>query len=261
MKKTTVLAFGNRGGSAGKTTSVVSLAGLLGQAGWKVLVVDADPQADATSSLGVNPAKGKTIGEVMLDEISLEDVIVETTSAPGVSVVPSWNGLDGQLAQMSTMMGPELRLAGALKDLQHRFDVVLIDAPGSGQTMSIATLLPADAAITVTRPAMKETKGIPKFLRLVEDVARVYGRPDLKTVAVIPCDVPPKNAGAIYQRTLELLANQPWSAIITPPVRHSVRVAEAYAAAQPLSLMPTEAVTGDYKAVLDWLGQTHVLDW
>jgi chromosome partitioning protein len=257
----TVIDVANRGGSAGKTTTVVNLAAMLGGAGQRVLVVDADAQANATRWLGVQPGAGPAVGDVMLGNTTLDEAICEATSAPGVALVPASPELDQQLVALAGVIGAEFRLARALERLAG-FDVVLIDSPGSGQTMSVATLLPADAAITVARPTLKEIQGVQDFLGLVREVAAAY-KPALRTVAVIPCDVPPKNAGGLYQDSLALMAAQPWSDLITPTVRHSVRVPEAYAAQMPLTCkaLRGEPVTLDYLAVLDWLADKRVVDW
>jgi len=253
-----VIDVANRGGSAGKTTTVVNLAAMLAEAGYRVLVIDADAQANATRWLAVKPEPGRTIGHVMLGEVGLDDVIVDATSAPGVSLVPASPELDQQLVYLAGAVGSQLKLARALeKHTGH--DLVLIDSPGSGQTMSVATLVPADVAITVTKPTLKEVQGVHDFMRLVDEVAESF-KPSLKTVAVIPCDVPASNAGALYQEALALMTQQSWAHLVTPPVRHAVRVPEAYAQQVPLTATPREPVTADYRAVLQWLTDKHVID-
>ncbi|MDR1768336.1 MAG: AAA family ATPase, partial [Propionibacteriaceae bacterium] len=139
------IAVGNMAGSAGKTTTVVTLAALHAQLGRKVLVIDADAQANATQWLGVDPdAAAATTGSVLLRRASIRDAATGTNT-PNIDVVPSNRTLDADLFHLATAVGAHNRLRSALADLDG-YDLVLVDCPGSGSTMTVAALAAADQA-------------------------------------------------------------------------------------------------------------------
>lgn len=139
---TKVIAVANASGSAGKTTTVVSLADLLGRT-QRVLVVDADAQGTATAWLGHDPyALTATLGDVLLRRTSPESAVL-ATKVKGVSLLPSNRSLEPATIQLDSAIGPEQRLRLALAKLEA--DVVLIDCPGSVSTITISGLVAADA--------------------------------------------------------------------------------------------------------------------
>lgn len=258
---TKVITVGNSGGSAGKTTTTVSLAALLAQAGTRVLVVDTDVQATATSWLGITPDETATIGDVMLGTKSIDEVAV-ATNTDNVWLVPAWRGLEEQVQRLAGKVAPQQQLAQAIGNATISADVMLVDSPGAGSIMKVATLMAADMALTVTVPGWKEIAGVGAFMSLVDEVTQArFWKPGLKTVGVVPCDVPPANAGDHYKELMSFMRAQEWADLMTPPIRQTVRVREALAAATPLPLWaPREPVTADYRAVVDWLTAKRVID-
>ncbi|NHC13706.1 ParA family protein [Motilibacter deserti] len=255
------VAIANQAGSAGKTTSAVTLAALLAQGGHEVLLLDSDAQANATTWLGGNEPEA-TLGDVLLRRrgLTLTDAAVET-DVPRLRLVPADERLDADAVELSRALGGEQRLRQALEAMaeqQAAADVVLVDCPGALSIFTIAALVAADSVVTVAQPTVKELAGVPKLEATVEDVRGAYN-PKLALGGVIPCNVPPAGAGALYSQALALLGEN-YGDVVTPPVRRSVRVPEAYAQQRPLPVhSPREAVTDDYRAVLDALARAGVL--
>ncbi|MDO5633443.1 MAG: ParA family protein [Micrococcus sp.] len=247
-----VLAVANIAGSAGKTTTVVTLASLLAEQGRRVLVVDLDGQANASTWLGVEQPAATT-ADVLLKRSPVEDVVVETSVA-GVSLLPADEGLYGldQQIAASPSVGSEQRLRVALRRVRDEHDVVLLDCPGAINSATFAALIAADAVLSVVMPTVKELEGVPKLAGIVEEVVEAYGG-DLSLRAVIPCAVPPASAGKMYAEAVAML-HEDMPELATPSVRRSVRVAEAYAHRIPLPAWAARAeATQDYRAVLEWL--------
>ncbi|GAB7192796.1 ParA family protein [Kineococcus sp. NUM-3379] len=250
-----IVTIANAAGSAGKTTTVVTLAALLAEAGHRVLVMDADPQANATSALGLNDPK-VTLGDVLLRRADLADAIAET-AVPGLHLVPSSGRLDADAVDLSHVTGGEQRLRLALNQ-GPSYDVVLIDCPGAVSILTIAALVASTAAVTVAQPTIKEIVGLPRMEATVEEVRDAYN-PTLSLSAVVPCIVPAASAGAAYGEAVDLIRSE-WGDLVTPTVRRSVRVIEAYARSVPLSIhAPLEGVTEDYRSVLKHLTAAGVL--
>lgn len=251
-----VIAVANASGSAGKTTTVVSLADLIGRHR-RVVVVDADGQATATSWLGHRPETVLVgLGEVLLRRAGVNAAVLDTDTS-GVRVLPSNRSLDAATIELNTVIGREQRLKRALAQLAGT-DVVLIDCPGSVSTITISALVAADAILTVTQPTLKEITGVPEMLDAVEAV-RDDLNPRLRFAGVIPCIVPASSHGRIYSDAMALL-HKTYDPCVAPPVRRSARVAEAHAQQVPLpTWSPRDNVTHDYEAVYEWLKTRDVL--
>lgn len=124
-----VIAVPTAAGSAGKTTTPGLPGRHPGARGRSVLVVDGDPQATATEWFGIDPNDVELdTGPVMLGRVTLADATPDT-NVPGVQPVPAAPSLDGDMVELSKLLGPEQRLKRALADVQA--DVVFIDCPGS----------------------------------------------------------------------------------------------------------------------------------
>ena len=251
-----IIAVPTAAGSAGKTTTVVSVAAILGRRGRRVLVIDGDPQATATEWLGVDPDEPRPdIGAVLLRRSSLADAIIDTV-ADGVRLVPASPGLDGELMDLGKVLGPEQRLRQVLPTVDA--DIVLIDCPGSISPFTIYALVAAHAVVTVTQPTMKELRGLPKLEAVVDDVRGAYN-PDLTLSAIVPCIVPAATAGRLYVDAMAQLAGA-YDGLVTPPVRRTTRIPEAHSHNTPLPLhAPTDPATTDYEAVADWLAEREIV--
>lgn len=251
-----ILAVANAAGSAGKSTTVVSLAALVGQSGRTVLVVDGDAQATATEWLGITDPSA-TLGDVLLRRSPLTDAILNTNT-PNVQLVPAARDLDADLVELAAVVGREQRLKIALTQTDVDYDVVLIDCPGSISTLTVAALVASTAVLTVTQPTMKEMSGVAALDTVISDVREAYA-PHLRLAGVVPCIVPGAGSGRLYSDAMALLTRT-YPTLVTPPVRRSVRVPEAHAQSLPLPLhVPADPVTDDYRAVLGWLTERGVL--
>ena len=251
-----VIAVPTAAGSAGKTTTVVSLATILGARGRRVLVIDGDPQATATEWLGVDPDEPQPhIGAVLLRRSSLADATIDTV-ADGVQLVPASPGLDGDLIEVGKVLGPEQRLRQVLPSA--KVDVVLIDCPGAISPFTIYALVAATTTMTVTQPTMKELRGLPKLEALVEDVREAYN-PTLTLSAIVPCIVPAPTAGRLYVDAMAQLQGA-YDGLVTPPIRRTTRIPEAHSHSTPVPMhVPHDPVTADYEAVADWLTKRGIV--
>ena len=252
-----IIAVANAAGSAGKTTTVVTLAALLAEAGQRVVVVDLDGQANATRWLGIDPkALTHTVGGVLLDQCSVAEAVVDTNTE-GVRLLPANSSVNGDALELRDAVGREMRVKAAMANLSD-VDVVLIDCPGTIGLMTVMALVAADAALTVAQPSMKELEGIEELEKTISQVRKFFGA-SVSLRGVVPCIVPPASAGRLYANSIEL-ARDTYDELLLPPVRRSVKAAEAYAFAEPLpSFAPHEGVTEDYRDVVRQLQATGVL--
>lgn len=241
----TTVSIINEAGSAGKTTTAVTLAALAAQDGLRVRLIDLDGQGTATHWL----ARSRTspnAADVLLQDVPLDDATVDT-DVDGLTLVPSGRDLYAATVELSRRIGGEQLLRVRIAEAQP-VDLTIIDCPGSIGILNVAALVASDHAVTVTLPGLKEVRGIAPIRDTIAEVAAMYGR-SVALAAIVPCAVPPANAGAAYVEAMELLKER-YGDLVTPPVRRSVRVADAQVAQEPLPVAyPHEQVTEDYRIV------------
>lgn len=167
-----VYALTNQKGGVGKTTTAISLGAYLAASGRKVLVVDADPQANATSSLGIDKgALTRSMYDVLIGGMLMEQVIT-LTKRLGLDLVPSSPVLAGAGVELVNMMAREHRLQQALKPLRERYDFVLIDSPPSLGLLTINALTAADGVLIPIQCEYLALEGLTQLLHTVELVQR-----------------------------------------------------------------------------------------
>ena len=136
------IAVVNQKGGVGKTTTAVNLTAALTEAGQKVLLCDFDPQANATSGLGVDKRRTKkSVYDVIIDDISPADVTVHTKFG---DILPSGADLAGAAVELLSLPDPNFRLKNALDTVKEDYDVILIDCPPSLELLTINALAAAD---------------------------------------------------------------------------------------------------------------------
>lgn len=169
-----VIAVANQKGGVGKTTTAVNLSASLGEAGKKVLLVDVDPQGNATSGLGINKRTvEKSSYDLLSGGIKAEDIILHTPFA-NVDLLPSNISLAGAEIELVDVQGRELRLKQGLLPVRGNYDFVLIDCPPS---LGIITLNALTAADTLLVPAQCEyyaLEGLSQLMATVRTVKRLY---------------------------------------------------------------------------------------
>lgn len=144
MKK---IAFCNQKGGVAKTTSAINIAAYLALLGKKTLLIDLDPQANATSGLGINKKEVQnTIYNVLHEHIKIEDAILKT-EIDSLFIVPSSINLTGAEVELVNVMGREYRLKKSLQEMESDFDYVILDCPPSLGLLTINGLAAADSII------------------------------------------------------------------------------------------------------------------
>ncbi len=147
MGKYRILCFANQKGGVGKTTSAVNVAACLARAGKKVLLVDADPQGNATSGIGVSKRElESTVYDVLIGEKTVEETVVET-SAKNLFLLPSGIDLVGAELELADEPRREYRLKDALEQVREEYDYIIIDCPPALGLVTINTLVAADGVI------------------------------------------------------------------------------------------------------------------
>jgi chromosome partitioning protein len=179
-----VLAIANQKGGVGKTTTAVNLGAALAELGYRVLVVDLDPQGNATTGLGINARNLETsIYDVILHDVPIEDCI-EPTSLRNLFVVPATIDLAGAEIELVPAFSRELRLRRAFERLDDEFDFTLIDCPPS---LGLLTVNGLAAATEVVVPIQCEYYALEGLGQLLRNVSLVQGNlnPTLEVSTIV----------------------------------------------------------------------------
>ncbi|ACX53223.1 Cobyrinic acid ac-diamide synthase [Ammonifex degensii KC4] len=168
-----VVAVANQKGGVAKTTTVVNLGACLALLGKRVLVVDTDPQANATSGLGLNPAKlSRTLYQVLLGEVSAEAVKLPCPSVPGLEVIPASIELAGAEVELVGVAERESLLRRALGPLRSRYDYLFIDCPPSLGILTLNALVAADGVLIPIQCEYYALEGLGHLLNTIQLVKR-----------------------------------------------------------------------------------------
>jgi chromosome partitioning protein len=173
MKETKIYAVANQKGGVGKTTSVINIAALLGSRGLRTLVVDLDPQANATSALGFNKYDIENSAyDLLLEQTEISDVVLDHADFH-LSVIPANPALAGAEVELVQIIGREYRLQHALSSLNGRYDYIFIDCPPSLGLLTVNALAAASHGIII--PVQCEylaLEGLTQLLQTIELVQK-----------------------------------------------------------------------------------------
>lgn len=174
MAKT--ISIANQKGGVGKTTTTINLGASLTELGKKVLIVDIDPQGNATSGLGIKKADvEKDIYDVLVNEYPLEDTIINTKRI-NLDLVPATIQLAGAEMELTSMMARETRLQAGLETVQSKYDFILLDCPPSLGQLSINAFTASDSIIIPVQTEYYALEGLSQLLNTVRLVQKHFNK-------------------------------------------------------------------------------------
>lgn len=179
-----VLAVTNQKGGVGKTTTTINLSAALAELGYKVLLVDSDPQGNATSGLGfVKDEIEACIYNGLIDEVSLNELLLPT-NMENLFLLPSTIRLAGAELELTSVFGREYRLRSLLEPVREEYDFIFIDCPPSLGLLTINALTVADAFIVPIQSEFYALEGVAQLMNTVELVKKIFN-PNIKLEGVV----------------------------------------------------------------------------
>jgi len=226
-----IFAVANQKGGVGKTTTTVNLGAALAELGFRVLVLDLDPQGNASTGLGLNPRDvERSVYDVLLSDATLDD-IVEPTSLKNLFVAPATIDLAGAEIELVPVMSRELRLRKAIETVKDDYDIIMIDCPPSLGLLTVNGLAASDDVIVPIQCEYYALEGLGQLLRNVGLVqANLNPGLEVRGIILTMYDARTKLADQVVAEVRAYFGEKVYETVVP----RTVRLSEAPSFGQPI---------------------------
>ena len=178
-----IIAIVNQKGGVGKTTTTVNLSAALAKKGKKILLIDADPQGNATSGVGINKMQEKSVYDVIINETEIEETVLET-KVKKLFVCPSNINLAGAEVELVPVMARESRLKDKIESIKDDYDFIIIDCPPSLGLLTVNALTAANSIIIPIQCEYYALEGVGQLMNTVNIIKKQLNK-DLYVEGVV----------------------------------------------------------------------------
>ena len=229
-----VIAIANQKGGVGKTTTAINLGACLAVAEKKTLVIDIDPQGNATSGLGIERGElEESVYDVLVEDVPVETAALREVHFPYLSVVPSTRDLVGAEVELVNAPQRELVLRRGLADVRDRYDYVLVDCPPSLGLLTLNTMAAADSVLIPIQCEFYALEGLSQLLNTVRLVQRnLNPRLEIDGVLLTMFDQRLNLSRQVADEAKEYFGDRVYETVIP----RNVRLAEAPSFGKPIVL-------------------------
>ena len=244
-----IIAFSNQKGGVGKTTTCVNMSAYLASKGKKVLIVDLDPQGNATTGLGFSKSEIKnSLYQVMIDEMPVEDAVIKT-QIDNLDILPSSIDLAGAEVELVYMKDREHVLKRVLEKARASYDFITIDCPPSLALLTINALSAADTAIIPIQSEYYAMEGLSQLMNTIKLVVK-HLNSDLKIEGVVL--TMSDNRAVISRQISDEIKKFFGKRVYDTVIPRNIRLAEAPSHGVPIMLHDTKcAGVRAYNALTD----------
>jgi len=250
VEHSTIISICNQKGGVGKTTTAVNLGAALALSGCRVLLVDLDPQGNATSGLGIEKKNlGRSVYDLLLGRLSLEEAVI-STKVQNLSLVPSSVALSGAEVELVQLPEREHRLKTALKDPQRAaYDLVLIDSPPSLGLLTLNALVASDSVLIPLQCEYYALEGLSQLLETIRLVQEGLNSDlSIEGVLLTMADFRTRLTSDVIQEVRRFFGSKVYDVVIP----RSVRLSEAPSHGVPIALFdPGSAGARAYQSLAE----------
>ena len=226
-----ILAICNQKGGVGKTTTSINLAASLAHLKNKVLLIDTDPQANATSGVGVDKATiSQSIYNILVDEVDINDVIVKT-AYENLDIVPSSIALAGAEVELVSAISREQRMKNAISEIKEDYDYVVIDCPPSLGLITLNSLTATDGVIIPVQTEYYALEGLSQLMNTFNIVRKhLNSKLDIFGVLLTMTDSRTNISNQVAEQVREHFKDKAFDTVIS----RTVRLSEAPSFGEPI---------------------------
>ncbi len=226
-----VLTLVNQKGGVGKTTTAVNLAAYFANAGYKVLLIDIDPQANASSGVGVRVAEGERHIYHLLMEPEITESIIRKTEVPNLHILPAHTDLAGANVELVNIDNREFKLQRIVDIVKPHYDFIIIDCPPSLGLLTINALVASDKLLIPVQAEYFALEGLSQLLNTINLIQNnLKSTLDILGAVVTMFDARNRLAQAVRQELDQYFPNKLFKTVIP----RNVRLAEAPSFGQPV---------------------------
>ena len=227
-----ILSVANQKGGVGKTTTTVNLSTILAKRGKKVLLIDTDPQGNATSGLGIEKESDLSTYDLLITDVAAEDIIQET-GIKNLYISPSNMNLAGAEVQLVSMMSREQRMKEKLDVIKDKFDFILIDCPPSLGLITLNAFTASDSVLIPVQCEYYALEGLGQLLNTVELVRKHLNKNLYVEGAILTMyDIRTNLANQVVREVKRFFQNKVYKTVIP----RNVKVSEAPSYGMPITI-------------------------
>ena len=227
-----IVSVANQKGGVGKTTTTVNLSTILAKKGKKVLLIDTDPQGNATSGLGVDKEADLSTYDLLITDTPAEEIIQET-AIKNLKICPSNINLAGAEVQLVSMMSREQRLREKLETIRDNFDYILIDCPPSLGLITLNAFTASDSVLIPVQCEYYALEGLGQLLNTVELVRKHLNKSLYIEGALLTMyDMRTNLSNQVVKEVKRYFENKVYKTVIP----RNVKVSEAPSYGMPISI-------------------------
>ena len=227
-----VISVANQKGGVGKTTTTVNLSTLLAKKGKKVLLIDTDPQGNATSGLGITKELELSVYDILVGDTTFEET-VQDTAVKNLKICPSNISLAGAEVELVSMMSREQRLKVKLDEVKDQYDYVLIDCPPSLGLVTLNAFTASDSVLIPVQCEYFALEGLGQLLNTVNLVKKHLNKSlEIEGALLTMYDARTNLSNQVVKEVKKYFENKVYKTVIP----RNVRLSEAPSYGMPISL-------------------------
>lgn len=227
-----IIAIANQKGGVGKTTTAVNLSTILAKKGNKVVLLDADPQGNATSGLGVEKENGKSLYDVLINEEPVENTLRDTVEK-NLKICPSNMNLAGAEVELVSQMSREHRLKEQLENVKDQYDYILIDCPPSLGLITLNSFTAADSVLIPVQCEYYALEGLGQLINTINLVKKHLNKSlEIEGAILTMYDIRTNLSNQVVKEVKKYFGDKVYKTVIP----RNVRLSEAPSFGMPISI-------------------------